>query len=154
MLRLYEAIRSTLLDRLRYTSLHFVTLRYTIVHWINQPIICVIRVQTCIITSNCRCPQVSIISDLSRIETVDAKQMVSNWPAVVTQGRDFNPIHYRSISSAYKWPANRVVRLHNTEDTRVSKGMVVSFTNVQSLNGHTFSNTSSLPGIQYLEDDP
>ena len=51
MLRLYEAIRSTLLDRLRYTS-------YTIVHWINQPIICVIRVQTCIITSNCRCPQV------------------------------------------------------------------------------------------------
>ena len=71
MLRLYEAIRSTLLDRLRYTS-------YTIVHWINQPIICVIRVQTCIITSNCRCPQVSIISDLSCTETVDTKQMVSN----------------------------------------------------------------------------
>ena len=73
MLRLYEAIRSTLLDRLRYTS-------YTIVHWINQPIICVIRVQTCIITSksNCRCPQVSIISDLYCTETVDTKQMVSN----------------------------------------------------------------------------
>ena len=71
MLRLYDAIRSILLDRLRYTS-------YTIVHWINQPIICVTRVQTCIITSTCRCPQVSIISDLSCTETVDAKQMVSN----------------------------------------------------------------------------
>ena len=65
MLRLYEAIRSTVLDRLRHT----------IVHWINQPIICVIRVQTCNITSNCRCPQVSIISDLSCTETVDAKHI-------------------------------------------------------------------------------
>ena len=64
MLRLYEAIISTVLDRLRYT----------IVHWIKQPIICVIRVQTCTITSNCRCLQVSIISDLSCSETVDAKQ--------------------------------------------------------------------------------
>ena len=47
MLRLYEAIRSTVLDRLRYT----------IVHWINQPIICVIRAHTWIITSNCRSPK-------------------------------------------------------------------------------------------------
>ena len=51
------------------------------------------------------------------------------------EGRDFKPIHYRSISSAYRLAANRVMRLQDmlSEDMRASKDIVVLFTNVQSL---------------------
>ena len=77
------------------TSLHHV-------QSINQSVICVIRGQTFIINTNCRSPQVSNISGLSISETVDGKQIVSNWPAVAIEGRDFKRIHYRSISSAYR----------------------------------------------------
>ena len=51
------------------------------------------------------------------------------------EGRDFKPIHYRSISSAYRRAANRVMQLQGmlSEDMRASKGMVVLFTDVQSL---------------------
>ena len=58
-------------------------------------------------------PQVSIISGLCCSETVDGKKIGSNWPAVEIEWRDFKPIHYRSISSAYRWAANRVMRLQD-----------------------------------------
>ena len=145
MLRLYEAIISTLLDRLRYT----------IVHWINQQIICVIRVQACIITSNCRFPQVSIIADLSCSETVDAKQ---NWSETDRQWQHRDGILIPFTTDRSVVPTNdlRIVScgciILTTRGCR--KAWLCCSPMCSDCNGQTCSNSPSLPGIQCLEDDP
>ena len=137
ILRLYEAIRSTLLDRLRYTM-------------------CVIRVQTCIITSNCRCPQVSIISDVSCSETVDGKQNL--WSQTDRQWQHRNGILIQFTTDLLVLPTNdlRIVScgciILKTRGCR--KAWLFRSPMCSHCNGQTCSNTSSLPGIQSLEDDP
>ena len=144
MLRLYDAIRSTVLD----------TLRYTIVYTINQPIICLIRVQTCIITFNCRCPKFqSYRTYLALKEWMLNKlsQTDRQW-----QHRDGILIPFTTYRSVVPTNDLRIVScgciILKTRGCR--KAWFYRSPICSHCNGQTCSNTPSLPGIQYLEDDP
>ena len=144
MHRLYEAIRSTVLDRLRYT----------IVHWINQPIICVIRVQTCIITSNCAAPKLQSYRSYLALK----QWMLNKWSQTdrqwnhrdgilitFTKNRSIVPTHDLRIVSC-------VCIILKTRGCRMA--WLYCSPMCSHCNGQTCSKTPSLPGIQYLEDDP
>ena len=141
LLRLYEAIRSTLPDRLRYT----------IVHWI-----CVISVQTCTITSNCCCPKFQSYRTYLAVK----QWMLNKWSQTdrLRQHMDGILIPFIIIITTDR----SVVR---TNDLRiVSCGCIILKTRgcrktwlyrspmSSHCNGQTCSNTPSLPGIQSLDD--
>ena len=124
LLKLYGAIRSTKLDKLRFVT--SCSLDLSVDHLCHQG------------SNLSHCRQLSqppSIPFLSCSATMDWEQFLPTLLGLATQGREFSPTHYRSASSAYTCVANLVVRLQDrlSEDVRMPEGRDVLFTHVQSL---------------------
>ena len=141
MLILYEAIRSTLLDRLRYT----------IVHWINH---------MCHQGSGWHhYLQLPLPPSFNHIGHIAVKQwMLNKWSKTDRQWQHRDGILIPFTTDRSVVPTNdlRIVSCGCIilKTRRCRKAWLYCSPMCSHCNGQTCSNSPSLPGIQYLEDDP